>query len=150
MEKHTLGQLTSQLATDPQLVERLFLYHTTNNKYGPVATAAIAIPETARNYAQHTAVATARTTFGTERGNPDTNEVLLRTYLPTYSQEMNQRNWNRGKNIAIGMGAAGLAFLVWSLVDDAEVAKKVGRMAGVTFEAVASIKLFRDYFRYKA
>ncbi len=74
----------------------------------------------------------------------------MRSYLATYSKRENQRNWKKGKNIALAMGVAGLAFLVWSFVADAEVAKKAGKVAAAAFEAGAALRLARDYFRYKA
>lgn len=137
------------LAADPKSVEGLFEYHTRNNRYGCDAALAIILPERIRLYPQRLQVAAARTTFERERTDPTTNDILMRTYLPTYSQERNQSNWNRGKNIAIGMGVTGLAFLVWSVVSDAEVAKKAGKVAGAVFEIGAGLRLLRDYFRYK-
>ena len=150
MARFTLEQLANDVAAKPQMIGRLFSYHASNGKYGPAAAAAIAVPDRARNYAQNTAVATARTAFETQRGNPTANDVLLRTYLPVYNREMNREGRNRGKNIAIGMGAAGIALFVWSLIADAEVAKKTGKVAAGIFEAGAAIRLIRDYFRYKA
>lgn len=150
MKRYCLDDMVTELGANPQVAKRLFLYHASKGRYGPDAALAVRVPESARIYTEQFSFATARTAFEAERRDPTTNEVLMRSYLRTYSQERNQRNWNRGKKIAIGMGTAGLAFLAWSLIADAEGAKNVGKAAGAAFEVGAGVRLIRDYLMHKA
>lgn len=150
MVKYTLEQLTNELTTNPQLAGRVFSYHANNNRYGLAAAAAGAVPENARNYAQRVDVATARTRFDAERANPHLNSVLLETYLPIYSQERNQRNWNNAKIRAAAFGIGGLVLLLLSSNIDSKTAKFLAEAAGAAAAVGSPIGLGIAYFRYRA
>ena len=150
MVRYTLEDLTKELAAKPQLAERLFTYHASNGRYGPAAAAAINVPEAGRNYVQRATVATAQAIFNAQRNNPANNQVLLRTYLPDYSRERNQRSWNDAKWRAAGLGIGGLAWLLLGLGIDSKPAKVLAEAAGVAILVGSPAALGIAYLKYRA
>ena len=150
MVRYNLEDLTSEMATKPQLAERLFSYHTNNGRYGANAAAAIGVPENARTYAQQTAVATTKGFFDAERASPAINKVLLNTYLPVYSRERNQREL-RGGLVKSGLTAGtGIVAIVLGLFVDSEVAKFFLETVGTGSTIAGMTGAGITYLKYRA
>ena len=145
MVRINLEELTRDVNSSRQTRENLFTYHVSNRRYGAAAQAGFGHTD----YTSLMALATARTTFNAEMSNERIRPVLLQGYLPVYSQEINQRRWAWGRNVAIGMAGAGLALVVSSMFADTETTKKAERIVAGIFEVGAAVKVARDFVLYR-